>query len=118
MRAPTPSPYLSSSPLRAVCLVLLTPLLSLAQGTAPTAASPLAPAADAAHAAAPTAPLVHPALAPQPPLPGAAASPQAWHEAHEAVAAFPRGHADILAWEARQRTPTAHQHHHAPGSKP
>ncbi|MBD9390750.1 hypothetical protein IB243_00345 [Acidovorax sp. ACV01] len=52
-------------------------------------------------------------------------SPHTWHEANESVAAFPRGHADILAWETREGTkpPTAgiprrampghaHQDHH------
>ena len=47
-----------------------------------------------------------------------------WHSANEAVAAFPRGHADILAWEAAQaraaNAPGAAQsmppgmHHHSP----
>lgn len=124
MRAPASFPYPASSPPRTVCLVLLAPLLSLAQGLAPTPSHPLAPAADAAHVAAPTAPLAHPALVPQPPLPGATPSPQSWREAHEAVAAFPRGHADIVAWEARQSAQPAtppstveghkspHRHHH------
>lgn len=124
MRAPASFPYPASSPPRTVCLVLLAPLLSLAQGIAPTPSHPLAPAADAAHVAAPTAPLAHPALVPQPPLPGATPSPQPWREAHEAVAAFPRGHADIVAWEARQSAQPAtppstveghkspHSHHH------
>ncbi len=31
----------------------------------------------------------------------------AWREAHDAVAATPRGHADIVAWEARQAAPSA-----------
>ena len=52
----------------------------------------------------------------------------AWNSAHEAVAAFPRGHADILAWEAAQaRTTSAPaavppmppgMHHHAPAPRP
>jgi hypothetical protein len=29
-------------------------------------------------------------------------APNAWREAHDAVAVFPRGHADILAWEQQQ----------------
>ena len=51
-----------------------------------------------------------------------------WHSAHAAVAAFPRGHADILAWEAAQaRTTSAPaavpsmppgRHHHAPAPRP
>src|SRR3989344_4815164 len=67
MRAPASFPYPASSPPRTVCLVLLAPLLSLAQGIAPTPSHPLAPAADAARVAAPTAPLAHPALVPHPP---------------------------------------------------
>jgi len=81
-------------------LALLMPALSGAQ----------APAADPA---APTAPLAPVSLPPQPPLPTAEPSPQAWREANDAVAAFPRGHADILAWEARH----AHEHP-APGGQP
>lgn len=102
-------PYSSSSPPRTIGLVLLAPLLSLAQGIAPTPSSPPAPAADAAHVAAPTAPLAHPAFASQAPLPDTATSPQSWRAANEAVAAFPRGHADLLAWEARQRAQSATQ---------
>src|SRR3989344_3228888 len=51
MRAPASFPYPASSPPRTVCLVLLAPLLSLAQGIAPTPSHPLAPAADAARVA-------------------------------------------------------------------
>jgi hypothetical protein len=118
----SPFPYLSLP--RAACLALLAPLLAWAQVPAPPPAQPLAKAADAD---APTAPLVYPDLAPQPPLPDAAASPGAWRDAHDAVAAFPRGHADILAWEAQQvSTPVvapAHPHpmhmrHHVPRSQP
>src|SRR3989344_4631864 len=69
MRAPASFPYPASSPPRTVCLVLLAPLLSLAQGIAPTPSHPLAPAADAARVAAPTAPLAHPPLVPHPPPP-------------------------------------------------
>ncbi|MBV7540980.1 hypothetical protein [Acidovorax sp. sic0104] len=54
--------------------------------------------------------------------------PETWRAANDAVGAFARGHADILAWEARQQpapdpaasaphTPPAHRHA-APGSKP
>src|SRR3989344_1359163 len=67
MRAPASFPYPASSPPRTVCLVLLAPLLSLAQGIAPTPSHPLAPAADAARVAAPTAPPAHPP--PRPPRP-------------------------------------------------
>lgn len=97
MRAPDPLfPVLS--PRRLVCLALWVPALSLAQSPAP--------AADAANPSAPTAPLVHQGLRPQPAL-EAAATPTDWRTTHEAVAAFPRGHADIVRWEARQGTASA-----------
>ena len=91
MRAPDLSPLFApalpriSPPLRrwATCLALLTPPLGLAQ-TALNAADPQAP----------TAPLFYlelPSPAPETPAPS-------WRQAHDAVAEFPRGHADILAW--------------------
>ena len=94
---------------RTACLALLTPLLSLAQSPPVTA-----DAIDAAQPGAPTAPLVHPSRVPQP-APDTIPSPTAWREAHDAVAAFPRGHADILAWEARQGSPAQPRGH---GSHP
>ena len=86
---PSPGP---SWPMRLACLALLSPLLAQAQGPA----SP-----DATRADAPTAPLPYTAMPPQPPLVDALPTPQAWRQAHEAVGAFPRGHADIVAWEAQ-----------------
>ncbi len=75
---------------QAVCLALLAPLTALAQG--PDSMQ------DAANPDAPSAPLAHPAMkAAQPGI--EAPGPNAWREAHDVVAAFPRGHADILAWE-------------------
>ena len=114
MRAPDSLFY----PLRqAACLALLTPLAALAQGPA----SPQ----DAARPDAPTAPLVHAAMPPAP-QGDTAPSPNAWRAAHTAVAEFPRGHADILAWEKQAASgspPPApsghgHQHMHSHGSKP
>src|SRR3989338_2438724 len=75
MRAPASFPYPASSPPRTVCLVLLAPLLSLAQGLAPTPSHPLAPAADAAHVGASAAPPPRPRSCPAPrgagpPFPG------------------------------------------------
>ncbi|MBP3982280.1 MULTISPECIES: hypothetical protein [unclassified Acidovorax] len=87
MRAPD---SLIFSPRHAACLALLTPLIALAQ--APDSMR------DAANPDAPGAPLVHLGMTPMP-LGNDAPSPNAWREAHDAVAAFPRGHADILAWE-------------------
>ena len=83
-------------PRHMACLVLLVPLLAVAQ-------DPIAvDAADAARPDAPTAPLTHRGLLLEPPAGATAPSPPSWRQAHEAVAAFPRGHADIVAWEARQ----------------
>lgn len=69
-------------------------------GLAPWATAQPAAAAHAAHPEAPTAPLVHAPTAAtglQPPAPDTP-----WAQANAAVAAFPRGHADIVAWEAAQ----------------
>ena len=88
--SPSPAP---SWPMRLACLALLSPLLAHAQG-------PTSP--DATRADAPTAPLPYTAMPPQPPLVDALPTPQAWRQAHEAVGAFPRGHADIVAWEAQR----------------
>lgn len=41
-----------------------------------------------------------------------------WHSAHGAVAAFPRGHADILAWEAAQARAAAAVPAAAPAAAP
>ena len=60
-----------------------------------TAPSPLNPSA-------PSLPLVHQSLQPS----GAIATDTAdWRASNAAVAAFPRGHADVLRWEAGQATP-------------
>lgn len=74
------------------CLALLHPSLSPAQGVA---------ANDAARPDAPTLPLIHQGVPPQPSPATSLPSSSSWHQANEAVAAFPRGHADILAWEAQ-----------------
>ncbi|ADX45667.1 hypothetical protein Acav_1749 [Paracidovorax avenae ATCC 19860] len=59
---------------------------------------------DAALPDVPVAPPRHAALPPWP----ADAPLVDWRDAHAAVATFPRGHADIAAWEARQgRSPAA-----------
>jgi len=119
----------------AVPMLTLCPLASLAQNPSPVQ-NPVA-TTDAAQPAAPTAPLVHPHLAPTKVAAGVAPSAMAWREANEAVADFPRGHADILAWEAQQGTAPAspatakpgpmhhqgahamHPHRHTePGGKP
>ena len=84
LSSPSPGP---SWPMRLACLALLSPLLAQAQGPY---------ASDATRTDAPTAPLPYTAMPPQPPLVDALPSPQAWRQAHEAVGAFPRGHADQL----------------------
>lgn len=101
MRAPV-FRLLSSSPQPAwsrrwaciALLAMLSPLPSHAQVT---------PADQAANPDAATVAPAYQRLRPQPLLTGATPSPHAWREGHEAVAAFPRGHADIVAWEAQQR---------------
>ncbi|PUA96300.1 hypothetical protein C8C99_1115 [Acidovorax sp. 107] len=99
MRAPavflsSPSPS-QLWPTRLACLTLLFPLLAQAQSPS---------ALDAARADAATAPLTYAAMPQQPPLVDTLPTPQAWRQAHEAVGAFPRGHADIVAWEAQSAT--------------
>lgn len=90
---------------RTACLALLTPLLALAQASGQSAQDLLAPAA---AIAAPTAALLYQGLVPLPPpteattAPGAAGTQHGWGAANGAVAEFPRGHADILAWEQQQ----------------
>lgn len=83
-------------------LLLAPPAAVLAQSNPPPATSaPPAASADASQANAPTAPLAYQGIAPQPPLADTAPTATSWRDAHGAVAAFPRGHADIVAWEAR-----------------
>ncbi|RQO83453.1 hypothetical protein DBV10_03780 [Acidovorax sp. FJL06] len=76
------------------------------------------PGAPAAEPGAATAPLAHPA----PPAPIALAelpTGQTWQGAHHAVGQFPRGHADIVAWEKQQGTaptpPSSSSHQHSGG---
>lgn len=45
----------------------------------------------------------------QPPLPSEAAPSVSWRDANDRVAQFPRGHADVLAWE-REHTPPGPGH--------
>ncbi len=89
MRAPVFLPFTLR---HALCLALLSPGIALAQGPAHPR--------DAADPEGAVTALVHPALAVLPPdieTP----SPQTWHQGHDAVAEFPRGHADIVAWEQK-----------------
>ncbi|MDA8520263.1 hypothetical protein [Acidovorax sp. NCPPB 4044] len=78
------------------CLAAV-PMAALAQ-PAPAPSTAHSATADAARADAATTPPRHAAL---PPWPDEGA-PIGWRDAHAAVAEFPRGHADIVAWEARQ----------------
>ena len=52
---------------------------------------------------APTRPLVH---TPLPASGGVEKELHPWAQAHADVAAFPRGHADLVAWEKQQAPPT------------
>lgn len=83
-----------------------------------------APAADA-DAASPA--LSYPTL-PLPPLASDTPGSADWRKVHEDVGAFPRGHVDIVLWEAQQQNALPakgnaqpHQnkhHHHHSGGKP
>lgn len=64
------------------------------------------PPSSAADATAATLPLQH---APLSASGGVETGQTDWRSAHEAVAAFPRGHADIAAWEAAQARGAASQ---------
>ncbi|MDA8456386.1 hypothetical protein M4R22_16605 [Acidovorax sp. GBBC 3334] len=79
------------------CLAAV-PMAALAQ-PAPAPSTAHSATADAARADAATTPPRHAAL---PPWPDEGA-PIGWRDAHAAVGEFPRGHADIVAREARQR---------------
>lgn len=80
---------------RLACLALLAPSLALAQNPPPPAF------AGAADAAAPIAPPVHEGITPRP-LQAGQLGAQDWRAANAAVSDFPRGHADIVVWEAAQ----------------
>lgn len=110
-----------SMPRRLACLAAL---LTSLPGVAQLQPSP-SWEADAARPEAPTAALVHKAL---PPTQAVQPAATPWRSAHETVAEFPRGHADIVAWEARHSTSAApvaptppvaghqHGHHHYPAT--
>ena len=82
-------------------LALLAPSLALAQNPPPTVFD----FSGAADGAAPTAPLVYQAIAPRSAartLPAQQLGAQDWRAANAAVGQFPRGHADLVAWEATE----------------
>lgn len=91
-----------------LCLALAPGPLRAADQPAPTPRTPLAQALQAADPATPSAPPTELRLPPAPtalgPEPSAErrAALAAWQQANERVAAFPRGHIDILRWEAAQ----------------
>ncbi len=89
------APFSFFSPGRLVCLALLAPSLVLAQNPPPPAF------AEAANPAAPTAPLTHEGITSRP-LQAQQPGAQDWRAANAAVGGFPRGHADIVGWEAAQ----------------
>ena len=83
-------------------LALLAPSLALAQSPPQPAAFDFSGAADGT---APPAPLVYQGMQPVPAastLPAQQLGAQGWRAANTAVAQFPRGHADIVGWEAAQ----------------
>ncbi|MBC5784290.1 hypothetical protein H8N03_15160 [Ramlibacter sp. USB13] len=70
------------------------------------AALPLLAAADAADPAAAVPPTTYRSVLPG--QPAALAEPDLpWRQANDAVARFPRGHADIVKWENGQAAPAA-----------
>lgn len=93
MRAPFS--FLSAG--RLARLALLVPSLALAQNPPPLKAFDFA---GAAEGVAPTAPLVYQGMAL--PRPAPQLGTQGWRAANAAVGQFPRGHADIVGWEAAQ----------------
>jgi len=114
-----PSPTPRGCPLAA--LALCWPLLTLAQG-GPEVSDPAAPV---------PAPVYRPAWTPTQPR-GVAEGSIDWLRANAEVGQFPRGHADLVRWEARQApagnaptlpppppSATPHPHEHrAPGGQP
>jgi hypothetical protein len=106
---------------------ILSSLTAAASLAAASAAWALPPVADPAAA---TAALQH---RPLPASGGVETTSMEWRDANAAVGAFPRGHADLLRWEAAQsaqagqpaatsrQQPGHHGQHHAPaahGGKP
>ena len=83
------------SPGQLACLAWLAPSLVLAQNL------PLSAFAGAADPAAPTALLNYQGITPRP-LQAQQLGAQDWRMANAAVSDFPRGHADIVGWEAAQ----------------
>ncbi|MDD2547598.1 MAG: hypothetical protein PHI55_15150 [Burkholderiaceae bacterium] len=116
-----PPSFVTRSLPRWACLVLLTPWLSTAQPL-PGASFALAPpSADSPEA--PAARLEHQGIALR--AGSVADAPLLdWKSANAAVGAFPRGHADLLQWEARHPpeagAPPAPPgaHHHPAGARP
>ncbi|QXZ08410.1 hypothetical protein KUF54_09850 [Comamonas sp. Y33R10-2] len=92
--------------------LLIATASSLALAQAPKPAVPTAAEHSVFNPAAPTLPLQH-----QPLASSGAIVEQAgdWKAANSAVAAFARGHADVIEWEKAQsaangKTPSAHPH--------
>lgn len=123
MRAPFSHPPASRlvhirTRLTCLALALLTPLIAVPPALAQSPHTHNT--ADAAEPGAATAPLIHPA----PPAPTALAelpTGHGWQDAHQAVGQFPRGHADIVAWEKQQGAaptpPPPSSHTHGGGDK-
>lgn len=80
------------------------------------AALPLLAAADAADPAAAVPPVTYRSVLPAQPTP-LAEQDIPWRAANEAVARFPRGHADIVKWENGAAPPAAPASAPAAGSR-
>ena len=105
-------PYLRCQILAPAWLVLACALAVPALAAAADSAAP-----QVTDPAAPTLPLQH---LPLPASGSIATEPMDWKAANQAVAQFPRGHADVLQWEKAQAAPqpqtpaspaNAHPHH-------
>ncbi|MCZ8220208.1 MAG: hypothetical protein O9337_12385 [Acidovorax sp.] len=121
MRAPFPHPLASclvQTRTRLACLALLTLLIAVPPALAQSPHTHYT--ADAAEPGAATALLIHPA-SPAPTALAELPTGHGWQDAHHAVGQFPRGHADIVAWEKQQGAaptpPPPSSHTHGGGDK-
>lgn len=121
---------IAHTPFYSALLLAMGALLSVPSGAQTPTAPPPAPSA-AAHvldADAPTRPLVHQPLENSGSI---VTTPGVWRKANAAVGEFPRGHADIVKWEAAaqsgksdnagkaaQPDERGHHMHHSHGAKP
>lgn len=114
MRAPfshPPASRLVQTRARLACLALLTLLIAVPPALAQSPHTHYT--ANAAEPGTATAPLIHP-TSPAPTALAELPTGHGWQDAHHAVGQFPRGHADIVAWEKQQgaapTSPLSHPH--------